>query len=350
MIGTADAPDVAALKDAVAAFVARGEGDFEALALRIFARQVRDDPAYARIATGAAPTRVEDVPAVPVSLFKALPLACFPPERARIVFRTSGTTGTVRGEHRLLDTRLYDLGAVAHFRACVGDVPPRVVSLCSDEPDSSLGHMVALFAGGAPDVAFHGGAVDADAWARLGAAAARGPVFLAATAFALDALFATPGRVRLDADSLVMVTGGFKGRRVRLDSDALYRAIADRLGAPRVVGEYGMTELSSQLWTDPVPAGQVPGPFRAPPWMRVVPVDAETGAPVRGEGVLRFVDLCNVDSVLAIETMDLGRVDGDRVTLRGRLEGAEARGCSMRAEDALLAARPDAAEDAAAGD
>lgn len=341
-----DAPDVAALKDAVAVFVARGEGDFDTLALRVFARQVRDDPPYARVAAGAAPERADEIPAVPVSLFKSVPLACFPPERARVVFRTSGTTGVARGEHRLLDTRLYDLGAVAHFRACVGDVPPRVVSLCSDEPDSSLGHMVALFAAGAPDVAFHGGAVDADAWDRLGAAAAAGPVFLASTAFALDALFATHGAVRLGPDSLVMVTGGFKGRRVRLDSDALYRTIPDRLGAPRVVGEYGMTELSSQLWTDPVPAGAVPGAFRAPPWMRVLPVDPETGAPVAGEGVLRFVDLCNVDSVLAIETMDLGRVDGPWVTLRGRLEGAEARGCSMRAEDALLAlGRADAPRD-----
>jgi hypothetical protein len=63
-------------------------------------------------------------------------------------------------------------------------------------------------------------------------------VFLACTAFALDALFAMPGAVSLDPRSVVMVTGGFKGRAVRLDAPSLYAALAARLGAPRVVGEY----------------------------------------------------------------------------------------------------------------
>ena len=63
------------------------------------------------------------------------------------------------------------------------------------------------------------------------------PCFLAATAFALDALFATQGQVELGPDSLVMVTGGFKGRRVRLDDAALSAEIAVRLGNPRAVGE-----------------------------------------------------------------------------------------------------------------
>jgi hypothetical protein len=209
---------------------------------------------------------------------------------------------------------------VRWFRACVPDAPTRVVSMCPTDADSSLGHMVALFG----DVT-----ATMDAWPHLA-----DPVFLASTAFALDALLSTPGEAALTPRSLVMVTGGFKGRRVRLDGAELYRALT-RLGAPRVVGEYGMTELSSQLWTDPVPAGEVPGAFRAPPWMRVYTVDPATGEPADGEGLLRFVDLCNVDSVVAIETMDVGVVKGDRVWLKGRLEGAELRGCSLRAEELL---------------
>lgn len=324
------------MKDEIATFVRHGVGSFDDLALRLHDWQVARNPAYARLGGGARPTCVEQIPAVPVALFKAVPLTCFPPEDAAVVFRTSGTTGTERGVHRLRDTALYDLGCARHFRACVGATPGRTASLCPTDADSSLGHMVALLGGDVTPL-FRDSAVVLDAWGHLA-----GPVWLAATAFALDALFAQAGAARLGPDSLVMVTGGFKGRRVRLDAPGLYRAVAERLGAPRVVGEYGMTELSSQLWTDPVPAGEVPGAFRAPPWMRVYTVDPETGEPVHGEGVLRFVDLCNVDSVVAIETMDLGVVDGDRVTLRGRLQGAEARGCSLRAEDALAAARHDA--------
>jgi hypothetical protein len=105
-----------------------------------------------------------------------------------------------------------------------------------------------------------------------------------------------------------MVTGGFKGRRVRLDAPGLYASLGQRLGQTRVVGEYGMTELSSQLWSDPVPAGQQPGDFVAPPWLRVYTVDPATGQPA-SPGLLRFVDLANRWSVLAIETMDMGIVD-----------------------------------------
>lgn len=305
------------MKAAVRDFVVHG-GDFDALALALFAWQRARNPAYARIAGDVVPRRVEDIPAVPVALFKELPLTCFPVEEARVTFLTSGTTSGRRGAHRLRDTDLYDLAAPLHFHACVPRAPTRVHSLVSHDPDSSLGHMVALFGEPGPLV---------------------GPVFLAATAFALDAAFEADLRADLDDDSVVMVTGGFKGRRVRLDSDALYREIRGRLGTPRVVGEYGMTELSSQLWTDPVPAGEVPGPFLAPPWLAVYTVDPSSGEPCDREGLLRFVDLCNVESVLAIETMDLGRVDGPWVTLKGRLEGAEARGCSMRHEDLLASVR-----------
>lgn len=323
------------MRAAVRAYLERGEGDPRELALALFRWQRAHNPIYAAIAGDADPGRVEDIPAVPVALFKELDLACFDLGRPHVVFRTSGTTGQTRGTHHLLDTALYDLGAARHFAARVPRAPRTVVSLCPPGGgDSSLGHMVDRLG----DRVYHGfidGAVRPETWDAL----AQGPVLLAATAFALDALFALPGRVHLSPESVVMVTGGFKGRRVRLDADGLYAAIPERLGRPQVVGEYGMTELSSQLWTDPVPAGTPLGDFVAPPWLFVYAVNPATGRPVAGEGVLRFVDLANVDSVLAIETLDLGAVEGDRVRLRGRLEGAELRGCSLRAEDFLAAVR-----------
>lgn len=327
------------MKERIRAFVESG-GDFEATALALWEWQAERCPAYAAMAD-TPPTRLEEIPAVPVALFQTLTFTTFSGPPA-VTFRTSGTTGMVRGVVHLQDTTLYDLGAWRHFRARVGSVPSRVASLCPTDADSSLGHMVGEFARrlGSLTPLFEAGQVRADAWERVGALVSQGtnPIWLATTAFALDALFQLDGSLSLGPDSLVMVTGGFKGRRVRLDAPSLYAAIADRLGSPRVVGEYGMTELSSQLWTDPVPAGTVPGAFVAPPWMRVYTVDPDTGLPAP-TGLLRFVDLANVDSVVAIETMDLGTVDGQRVTLHGRLAGAEARGCSLRAEDLLTRAR-----------
>ncbi len=308
----------------------------EPLALELHAWQRVQSPVVDALSGAATATRLEEIPAVPVQLYKELEIATFPVAEARVVFRTSGTTQGTRGTVYLRDTSLYDLGARAHAHACISDLPRRVVSLCSHAEDSSLGHMVADFAGHTQVRCFdptHG--VSPDTWAEL--RATDEPCFVACTAFALDALFEQPGSAALDPRSVVMVTGGFKGRHTRLDAPGLYRALADRLGSPRVVGEYGMTELSSQLWTEPVAAGQVPGAFRAPAWMHVYAVDPVTGQPVEGEGLLRFVDLCNVDSSLAIETLDLGVVrfhDGAQwVELRGRLAGSEARGCSLTVEE-----------------
>ncbi len=350
----------------ILAFILRGEGDFEALALRLFGWQRENNPAYGAMAgdhpQGWAPRGWQEIPAVPVDLFKDLDLACFPLDQPHLTFHTSGTTQGRPGAHHSLDTRLYDAGSPLHFRACVretgwaragGQAGGRIVSICpAAGGTSSLGHMLALF--GEVEGFFDAArGVDAGVWARLRRAGGPsdapggGPVFLASTAFALDAMFGLEGpggaveRAALTPESLVMVTGGFKGRRVRLDAPGLYAAIAERLGCPAVIGEYGMTELSSQLWTEPVAAGQVPGCFRAPPWLRAYAVDPQTGEPVApGEpGLLRFVDLANCWSVLAVETLDLGVVEpsagGDRVWLRGRLSSAEARGCSLTAEDFL---------------
>jgi acyl-CoA synthetase (AMP-forming)/AMP-acid ligase II len=185
----------------------------------------------------------------------------------------------------------------------------------------------------------------AEAWAWL--AGQREPVFLAATALALATLLEEPGSCRLAPGSALMTTGGAKGRRLELEPRALVARATDRLGpALRLVGEYGMTELSSQLWTPAALAGssEAPtpeGPFLPPPWLVPLAVDPADGSPLPAgrAGQLRFVDLANDHSVLAIETMDQGTVlSGGALLLHGRLPGAEPRGCSLTAEDALAAA------------
>lgn len=312
------------LSDAVARFI-RGDGitDFETLALDLHHWQASNDPIIA--AQVEAPVESwRSIPALPVDLFKRLPIGTA--VRPTAIFRTSGTTGSGRGEQRLRSTALYDLGAVAWKSHCVPDAPSTIVALLEDPaqvPDSSLSHMVGLFG----DASWHvqDGKVTAP---RL----SNKPVFVAATAFALaDWLEQEPSA--LPSGSVLMVTGGFKGRVHRLEGHALYRAARRDLAPERLVTEYGMTELSSQLWGTPETA------YRPPPWLRALAVDPETGRP-RGAGVagqLRFVDLCNLDTTLAIDTLDQGVVHEDgSVTLLGRLPDAPARGCSLTVEEAWL--------------
>ena len=296
----------------------RGE-TFEQLALDLFAAQRRSNPDLAKICGDVEPSDWTEIPAIPATLFRALALTSFPPEQARVVFRTSGTTGD-RGACRLPNTALHDLSAQTHARAVLGPLPRRGIRLVPDSVDSSLGHMCRLFIPRSP--CFVGDTIDAaGAWAAL--RRAETPLFVPGTAFAWAAMVAAAGApVPVPAGTVAMVTGGFKGRVVAVDAGELSAALRRLLPGARLVGEYGMTELGSQLWSDPLGAA-----FTPPPWMRVRAVDPWTGAPAH-EGLLRFTDLANAYTVVSIETGDLGRVDDQgRVTLLGRLGGGAARGC-----------------------
>ncbi|MCK6503817.1 hypothetical protein L6R53_10525 [Myxococcota bacterium] len=328
-----------ALWDALTAFIGGGPGEFVDLALRLHAWQRAHNPQYDAICGDQpAPARWQDIPTVPVGLFRDLPLTCFPPDQAAVVFRTSGTTVGRRGEHRCRDTALYDLGARRNAAHHLGPLPRAGVALVPYAPDSSLGHMCRDLVPGMPTFFSSEHGVDAaGAWAALRAATE--PLFVPGTAFAFDLLVSTAtGPVQLPAGSVVMVTGGSKGRAVVLSEPDLDLALRQLLPGARIVGEYGMTELSSQLWA--VPWG---APYQPPPWLRVKAVEPATGEllPPGQEGLLSFVDLANRWTVLAIETQDLGVVGEDgAVTLRGRVAGAPARGCSLSVEEALARAAP----------
>ena len=312
--------------------------DFGALALDIHAWQVARDPVVASLQSAPA-TSWSEIPAVPVSLFKRLPVGTVNPGRERYLFRTSGTTGAGQGVHRLRSTALYDRGALGWMRACIPGAPSLVVALLTDPekaPDSSLSHMVGLFA--PPTRAswhIREGRLRTDTLDEAIQTTEK-PIFLAATAFAMAEWLEAPVP-RLPPRSVVMITGGFKGRRHKLDDRTLYDEVQQRLAPDRLVTEYGMTELSSQLWGTPHT------PYRPPPWLRVVAVDPQSGEalPNRRSGQLRFFDLCNLDGSLGIETLDRGIVHEDgSVTLQGRLEGAPARGCSLTVEEAWSSEGP----------
>ncbi|MFT6143225.1 MAG: hypothetical protein ACJAZO_001799 [Myxococcota bacterium] len=304
------------------------------LAIDIWKYQVQRDTVAERLVDGPVVTW-QDIPAVPVALFKQLHVGTIPRDEAPVVFRTSGTTHTGRGVHAMASPDLYEYNANAWAARYLGEVPAEHVALLSDParvPDASLSHMVSnmrdICSVGETTWHIHHGVLQRQALNdRI--ATLTSPCFIASTAFALAEWLDGECQVPPE-NSLLMVTGGFKGRVHKLDGDQLLSIAQRRLGC-RVVTEYGMTELSSQLW------GQPGGPFTPPPWLLPTAADPITGVDLLPEtvGQLRFLDLCNLDSAVRIETLDQGIVHADgRVTLHGRLPGAPARGCSLTIEDA----------------
>lgn len=335
---------------------------FEPLALDIARFQAEHNPVVSRLCRqhGGRFERLEQVPAVPADAFRRGRVAVHPPCDDVACFVTSGTTGGA-GRHvfRTLETYA-ELCVRWGARALLGG-DRRVTALALAppfEPErcSSLGYMMQRFmqhldGRGLGDGPFEacepgrflltGEAVDVQALRRGAAlAAARGePLLLLATSFALVWLLDVLGgeQLPLPVGSVVMLTGGFKGRARSIAEAELGAALERALGVPpeRLIGEYGMTELGSQLYDRGLgqgPEGQ--SVFVAPPWLRVTPVDPLTFAPVPpGEvGLARFTDLVNVDSAVTVLTRDRVRRVSGGIVLLGRQPGAPLRGCSLAIE------------------
>jgi hypothetical protein len=299
-----------------------------------------------------------DLPAVPTDVFRMARVAAHPPALDVKTFLTSGTTSGARGAHHLCDLSLYDLSARAVAAQALFPDMPRMtlISLVAPEheaPESSLSYMVARFhdwfgaAGSA--CAWHQGALDPDRLARAldRAVAEDTPVALLGTSFAFVFAEDALGRQwRLPARSRIMQTGGFKGRSREVAPHAMRALLEARYGVPEsfIVAEYGMCELSSQLYetslVDALAGRAGPRRLRAPAWVRASIVDPDTLAPVQGDqvGLVRIDDVANLDTAWAVQTSDLGRRVDDGIVLLGRAAGAMPRGCSLAVEEALGAA------------
>ena len=307
--------------------------EIEQVAISLAQWQIKQIPEYGRFARLSKPKSWVEIPAVPTPIFTAVDFCVS--ATPKVMYLTSGTSTGTRGRHLMPDSEMADLAAKTWFGALFPSPPKRCLGLVpnpADNSESSLGAMIkALF----PETAWafsNEGGVDFET-AKSEILAKDAPLFIAATALALnDFINGIKGGglddYHLPPGSIVMITGGFKGRLRELREDDLIESSRVLFGpSVQIVQEYGMTELSSQLW-------DVGGGFVAPPWLYVYTVSPSSGEPCDGVGLLRFVDLANYGSCIAIETLDLGSVDGNVVTLKGRLPGSKVRGCSLTAEEA----------------
>lgn len=340
--------------DRVAKFISDpASGDFNDLVLAAFAFQYRQIEPYRRLCQEhqVGPGKVTQwtqIPPVPALAYKSLRLESAP---AKETFRSSGTTGTRRSVHYHGFPQLYRQTIDATFpRACLRDLqqPPMLSLIPARQqlPDSSLSFMVdhVLETFGAPDsrVAFARRGVDTRQARSFLAARQRDgrPLLILSTAFALvqllEALESLDLRFRLPAGSRIFETGGFKGRRRELERSELLLRVAERLSLPpaAVVREYGMTELTSQFYTDAL-AGGDPDLFLPPPWVRVRALDPFTLEELAAgrTGLICILDLANLSSAIHLVTEDLGATEAGGFRLRGRAAGAELRGCSLTVEE-----------------
>ena len=322
------------------------EGAFRSLALKIFEHQFRRNLYYRKfcLLEKRSPENVKDwkeIPAMPALGFKELVLTAFPSRTRVRVFHTSGTTREMKGAHFFDTLDLYERSVLPAFKKFVR--PEGTFSFYflmpspEEAPHSSLSCMMGILdrhlASGRGKYYVK---KNIPQFRRLAGdlKKEKKKVMLLSTAFALkgflDFLRENKTLLSLPSGSRLMETGGFKGRVKEISKTDLYAECALRLGIPgkQCVSEYGMTELSSQMYAP------VSGDFKGPAWLRTLVIDPKTGKEARkgSPGILRHVDLANRGSVLAVQTEDLGRVTRKGFELLGRAKGSTLRGCSLNYE------------------
>jgi hypothetical protein len=130
------------------------------------------------------------------------------------------------------------------------------------------------------------------------------------------------------SDTIVMETGGMKGRRKEITREELHEILKLKLNVPVVHSEYGMTELLSQAYS------KGKGVFYCPPWMKILIRDPQDPLSIIDEpgmtGGINIIDLANINSCSFIATSDLGKLHDDGgFEVLGRFDNSDIRGCNL---------------------
>ncbi len=310
--------------------------DFESLAKELFIYQYNENIVYKEWCDCLHSdikniTSINRVPFLPISFFKTKKVICGD-EAYEVLFESSGTTQSNRSRHYVKDVHLYVQSFTSGFEMFYGNIKEWcIIGLLPSylqQKNSSLVKML-------------------DELIKQSAHSQSGfylyeyknlynvlqqlenrhqkTLLIGVTYALLD--FAEQFPMQLNS-TIVMETGGMKGRRKEITREEVHNILKNRFHLEQIHSEYGMsTNLLSQAYS------KTGGRFYCPPWMKVVVRDEDDPLLVKsnGRGALNIIDLANANSCAFIATDDVGEVfeDGRSFSVAGRLDGSDIRGCSL---------------------
>lgn len=278
---------------------------------------------------------IEKIPFLPISFFKTheVKTTDFNPE---IIFESSGTTGETTSRHFVKSLSLYKKSFLKAFQLfygnphewCILGLLPGYL----ERKNSSLIVMV-------DDLIKRCYHSSSDFYLydhrKLSGTLLHNeikgtPTMLIGVTYALLD-FAEKYSLKLE-HTVVMETGGMKGKREEITRDEVHTILKSKFGTNEIHSEYGMTELLSQAYSNR------DGIFQCPPWMRVLvreyndpfAITANTDSQKASNGLVNIIDLANLYSCCFIATDDVGRIyRNNSFEIMGRRDSSDLRGCSL---------------------
>lgn len=316
-------------------FTISSKKEFEKVALKVFRFQHGRNKVYREFCDylGVDPQAVkslEKIPFLPIGFFKSHDVV-IDEKHAQHIFTSSGTTGMTTSRHLVTDVSLYEESYRRAFAQFYGNIEDyAVLALLPsylEREGSSLIYMVddLIKQSNNPDSGFYLHNQDALAdKLRMLDESGQNVLLIGVTYALLDMLEAHQFNLQ---NTIIMETGGMKGRRKEMIREELHAILCSGFGVPSIHSEYGMTELLSQAYS----FGD--GIFECPDWMQILIRDTEDALSYVSYGKtggINVIDLANVNSCAFIATQDLGKKypDGSFEVL-GRFDHSDIRGCNL---------------------
>lgn len=311
------------------------QAEFESASLEVFKFQFENNRVYRSFCDllyihPSDVKRIEDIPFLPIQFFKSHDVlsSTQPVEQ---VFTSSGTTGDATSKHQVTDLHIYKESfrrAFSHFYGPMEDyVVLALLPSYLEREGSSLIYMV-------EDMIKRSGQVESgfylhnlsdlnDILTNLDHQGKK--ILLIGVSFALlDLVESYQFQLK---NTVIMETGGMKGRRKELVREELHGLLKKGFGVKNIHSEYGMTELLSQAYS----IGH--GIFKCPNWMQILTRDTEDPLsilPNHRTGGINVIDLANINSCSFIATQDLGKTFADKsFEIIGRFDHSDIRGCNL---------------------
>lgn len=321
------------MKDKI--FNIQNKQEFTQVALEVFKHQFKNNKVYRSFCDllyvhPSSVSKVEEIPFLPIQFFKRRKVLSSL-EEIQETFTSSGTTGSLTSKHYVTDIAVYKESYQKGFAHFYGNIEDYVVLALLpnylERKGSSLVFMVDDLIRKSKNIesGFYLDNIDELSQKLVELDKTGQKTLLIGVSFALlDLVEKQNFNLK---NTIIMETGGMKGRRKEVVREELHTILQNGFGVAKIHSEYGMTELLSQAYS------KGNGIFETPNWMQVLIRDTEdalTILPLGKNGGINVIDLANYNSCSFIATQDLGKVyKNNTFEIIGRFDNSDIRGCNL---------------------
>ena len=308
--------------------------NFEQIAFEVFQFQYINNNIYKSYCDllKKTPSNIGDIssiPFLPISFFKSHSVICT--KKYEKVFHSSGTTNENLSKHYVSDIHIYEQSFLKNFIDNYGDPKDYVIlgllPNYMENENSSLIYMVnnLIELSESNDSGFFLKEYDFIIKKMKSLSRENKKIILVGVSYAL--LDFTERKNLNFENTIIIETGGMKGRRREMIKKELHETLKERTGLKKIHSEYGMTELLSQAYS------KGDGIFSCPNWMRVFIRDINDPNFLYSNnksGGINIIDLANINSCSFIATEDMGSLHKNgNFEIMGRIDHTDTRGCNL---------------------